>query len=374
MAENEGAENRTEDPTPRRRQKAREEGRIAKSPELAAAVLLLTGTTLLASTGGSRIGDELVRLFRTGPGWLTTADPSAASAVTLIRLVVGRAFVAMLPFAVGLALVAIAIGLVQTRGNVSSKPARPDLSRINPLSGLKRIFGADAAFNLLKSSLKLAILGTVTYLVLRRAWPHFIELGDARTSDIAAALSGATTRLALTVGIAFLALGALDFGVQFFKLEKSLKMSRQEVVQEHREQEGDPHIKARIRQIARQRARQRMLTAVAKADVVVTNPTHIAIALKYDAAVSPAPIVVAMGERKLAERIKLLAKQANVPLVENKPLARALLATCTVGAPIPPAMYVAVAEILAFVYRMRGRIPGALRNRAAQPKPEPSRT
>jgi flagellar biosynthetic protein FlhB len=147
-------------------------------------------------------------------------------------------------------------------------------------------------------------------------------------------------------------------------------MSRQEVVQEYREQEGDPHVKARIRQIARQRARQRMLTSVAKADVVITNPTHIAIALRYDAAVSPAPIVVAMGERKLAERIKLLAKQAGVPLVENKPLARALLATCTVGAPIPPTMYVAVAEILAFVYKMRGRIPGALKTRAAEARAE----
>ncbi len=169
--------------------------------------------------------------------------------------------------------------------------------------------------------------------------------------------------MSLAISLAFLAIGALDYVVQFFRLEKSLKMSKQEVIQEHRDQEGDPQIKARIRQIARQRTRQRMLSQVAKADVVITNPTHIAIALKYDVATGGAPVVVGMGERKLAERIKLLARQAGVPMIENKPLARALLATCKVGAPIPPAMYVAVAEILAYVYKMRGRSLTALADR-----------
>jgi flagellar biosynthetic protein FlhB len=366
MADNETSENKTEDPTPRRRQKAREEGRVARSHELAAAALLLAGTTLLASTGGGRIGGELLRLFRVGPGWLTTEEPSVLSAVSLIRTVVAQAFMALLPFAVGLAVVALAVGLVQTRGNATWQPLKPDPSRLNPIAGFRRILGADAALNLVKSILKLATLGVVTYLVLRAAWPHFIELGDASASEVAGALSRATIRLALTVSVAFLALGALDWAVQFFRLEKQLRMSRQEVIQEHREQEGDPQIKARIRQIARQRARQRMLAAVARADVVITNPTHIAVALRYDPAISAAPIVVAMGERKLAERIKLLARQAGVPTVENKPLARALLGTCKVGLPIPPLMYVAVAEILAFVYRTRGRMPGGLKPNVAR--------
>jgi flagellar biosynthetic protein FlhB len=364
MAEHEPADNRTEEPTPRRRQKAREEGRVAKSPEFAAAAMLLTGTILLASTGGHRIAHELELLFQTGPSWIGSTDAGLPGAVLLIRMVVQRSFVAMLPFAVGLAILAIAVGLLQTRGNASWTPIQPDLSRLSPIKGFQRIFGGEAVFNLVKSVFKLVALGLVGYLVLRSAWPHFVELGDAVPAEIAEVLTSATARLSLTVGLAFLVLGAIDYGVQFFRLEKSLKMSRQEVVQEYREQEGDPHIKARIRQIARQRARQRMLGSVAKADVVITNPTHIAIALKYDAMVSPAPIVIAMGERKLAERIKLLAQQAGVPLVENRPLARALLATCKVGAPIPPAMYVAVAEILAFVYRVRGKIPGGIRRAA----------
>jgi flagellar biosynthetic protein FlhB len=363
-AEPEGAENRSEEPTPRRRQKARDEGRVAKSPEFAAAAMLLTGTVLLASTGGRRIARELEQLFQTGPSWIGATDAGLPGAVVLIRMVVGRSFVAMLPFALGLAILAIAVGLLQTRGSASWTPIQPDLSRISPLKGFRRIFGSEALFNLVKSTFKLVVLGLVGFMVLRSSWPHFVELGDSVPAEIAAVLASTTARLSLTVGIAFLVLGAIDYGVQFFRLEKSLKMSRQEVIQEYREQEGDPHVKARIRQIARQRARQRMLGSVAKADVVITNPTHLAIALKYDALVSPAPIVIAMGERKLAERIKLLAQQAGVPMVENRPLARALLSTCKVGAPIPPAMYVAVAEILAFVYRMRGRIPGGIKRAA----------
>jgi flagellar biosynthetic protein FlhB len=273
---------------------------------------------------------------------------------------------AMAPLAIGLAVAAIAVGLVQSRGNVSWKPVQPDLSRINPIKGFGRIFGADAAINLLKSTLKLAILGTVTYLVIRRAWPHFADLVGEGPADIGRVLSSATLRMSASIGLAFLALGALDYGIQFFRLEKSLKMSRQEVVQEHREQEGDPHIKARIRQIARQRARQRMLAQVAKADVVITNPTHIAVALRYDLSLAGAPVVVAMGERKLAERIKLIAKGAGVPCIENRPLARALLATGTVGAPIPPALYVAVAEILAYVYRLGRRLPAAVSTAATR--------
>jgi flagellar biosynthetic protein FlhB len=176
-------------------------------------------------------------------------------------------------------------------------------------------------------------------------------------------------RLALTVGLAFLVLGAFDYLVQFHRTEKQLKMSRHEVTQEYKEQEGDPLIKARVRQIARQRARRRMLTQVATADVVITNPTHIAVALKYDVNQAGAPVVVAMGERKLAERIKAIAGKSGVPIIENKPLARALRAACTVGAPIPPAFFIAVAEILAYVYRIRQRMPDAVAAAAAEMSP-----
>jgi len=199
-----------------------------------------------------------------------------------------------------------------------SSGSEPDLA----LKGFQKIFGSEALLNLVKSTFKLVVLGLVGYGVLRSSWPHFIQLGDAVPAEIAAVLTSATARLSLTVGVAFLVLGAIDYGVQFFRLEKSLKMSRQEVIQEYREQEGDPHVKARIRQIARQRARQRMLGSVAKADVVITNPTHIAIALKYDALVSPAPIVIAMGERKLG-RTNQAPRPAGRRADDREPAARA---------------------------------------------------
>ncbi len=360
MAADEQSENRTEEPTPRRRQEARNEGRIARSPELGAAALLVAGTLLLSSIGGRAIGHHAVGLFRAAPGWLLDSEPTLLGVVTLMRAVVWDAAVALAPLLIGLMVVAVTAGVLQARGVASWKPLKPDRQRISPKAGLRRLLGGEAVLNLVKASFKLLVLTGVTYVVLRQALPRFATLADAGPIQVVETMESSIVRIGLSVGFAFLVLGAIDYTVQFFRLEKSLKMSRQEVVQEHREQEGDPHIKAQIRQIARQRARQRMLTQVAKADVVVTNPTHIAVALRYDAASGGAPVVVAMGERKMAERIKAIAKQAGVALVENKPLARALLATCTAGAPIPPALYVAVAEILAYVYRRRGRVPSLI--------------
>jgi flagellar biosynthetic protein FlhB len=353
------AENRTEEATPRRRAKAREEGRIARSTELAAAAILLGGTAVLATFGGSALGDATFGFFRRGPSWLLIR-PDYGNAVSLLREVGLQALLALLPFLGGLAVVALGVGLAQTRGLASWKPLRPDLSRLSPAAGFRRILGAEAGLNLVKSALKLVTLGFVTYLVLRRSWPRFGDLADAAPFRVFDVLRGASLELAATVGLTFLAMGLLDFVVQRFRYERGLRMTRYEVLREFKEQEGDPQIKARIRQIARQRARQRMLSQVARADVVVTNPTHLAVALKYDPLASAAPVVLAMGERKLAERIKLLALRAGVPLVENRPLARALLKTGKVGAPIPAALYVAVAEILAYVYRRRGRMPSAV--------------
>lgn len=360
MAEDEGSDNKTEAPTPRRREKAREDGQVAKSMELSASVMLLAGAAMLATFAGNFMSRGIIDIFRTGPTWITSEQPSFLGAVALIRIVVLRMAAMLAPLGIGLAVVAVAVGVLQSRGVVSWKPTAPDLSRINPIKGFGRIFGAEALINLVKSTLKLVVLGLVGYLVFRAAWPHFIGLVDETPREIGNVIGSATFRLSATIALAFLAIGVLDYGVQFYRMEQKLKMARHEVIQEHREQEGDPHIKARIRQLGRQRTRQRMLSQVAKADVVITNPTHIAVALKYDPSVSGAPMVLAMGQRKLAERIKQIAKQSGVPTIENKPLARALLATAVVGAPIPPALYVAIAEILAFVYRTRRKMPSAL--------------
>ncbi len=351
------AQERTEQPTPRRRQQAREEGRVARSAELSAAVVLLGGTVALASAAGTGLAWQVLRLFREAAQALSAGPLTLAGATAWLRGVILGVLLALLPFALMVTATVVLANLLQTRGVVSGTPLAPDWSRLSPAAGLKRLVSLEAPASLLKSLLKLAALGSVTWLVLRRGWPELTALTQADPAAILAALRSLALRLALATGLAFLVVAGLDYGFQLFRYERSLRMTRDELIREQRETEGDPLVKSRIRSVARARARQRMLQAVPRADVVIVNPTHIAVALRYDAAIAPAPIVVAMGERKLAERIRAIASQAGVPIVEDRPTARALLATGKVGQMIPPALYAAVAQILAWVYRQRGRLP-----------------
>jgi flagellar biosynthetic protein FlhB len=234
------------------------------------------------------------------------------------------------------------------------EPLSFKLSHINPVAGLGRIVSIDAVVNVLKALLKLVIIAFVAWKVFSGAWLEILSTSGASVPALLGVTRDLMVRFTLTVGLAFLAIALFDYGYQVWQFEKNLRMSKQDVTQENRETEGDPAVKGRIRQLQRTMARKRMLTKVATADVIVTNPTHIAVALKYDPLVSPAPVVLAMGERLLAKRIKEIALRAGVPVIENKPLARALFATAKVGTPIPPALYVAVAEVIAFVFRRKG--------------------
>lgn len=352
MAGEDGQE-RTEDPTGRRREKAREEGQIARSPELSAVAMLLAGAAVLAASGGAPLADFAVRFTRHSAQSISGGELTAAGATELLRGMALQLMQALAPFAIGVTAVTLLVQVAQTRGLVTTKPLSPKLSHLSPMAGLKRIVGLDGVINLLKAVVKTAALGAVTVAVLHQAWPELMSLAAQEAPAIAAVMSTLTYKLTMTVGVVFVAVAVADWFYQRHKLEKQLKMTKQEVKHEGRESDGDPHVKARIRSMQRQLARQRMLNDVVTADVVVTNPTHIAVALKYDPTESAAPVVVAMGERKLAERIKAIARAAAVPTIENKPVARALLATSVVGHPIPPALYAAVAEILAFVYRRR---------------------
>jgi flagellar biosynthetic protein FlhB len=281
-------------------------------------------------------------------GPLTVGDAAGVLRTTALGLVG-----ALLPFAVGVTATAALVGALQARGVFSAKPLAPKWSHVDPVAGLRRIVSPEAIAHFLKAMAKVAALGAVTYVVIAGSWPGLVALTDAGPAAAAAVTRSLVTRLAVVTGVAFFAVAAFDYGFQWFRHEKSLRMTREEVVREHRETEGDPLVKARLTTLARAQARKRMLRRVPGADVVVVNPTHVAVALRYDPQVAPAPVVVAMGERKLAERIKALALAAGVPVIENPPVARALLATGAVGRPIPPALYAAVAEILAFVYRRR---------------------
>jgi flagellar biosynthetic protein FlhB len=356
----ESGQDRTEAATPRRRTEAEREGRVPHSSELSAALVLLGATVVLAYAGGSAIARETSEFLRRDLDALSAAPLTVQGAAALLRTGGGHLLLALAPFALSVMLVALAAGLVQGRGVISAGRVTPKLENLNPLRGLGRILSLQGAFSLLKSLLKLAVLALVTYFTLRDAWPEVTGLTAVDVPVVLALLQSLAVKLALHVGFAFMLLAAGDYAFEVFQYEKSLRMTKQEVKQEAKETEGDPLIKSRIRALGRQMARKRMLRDVARADVVVTNPTHLAVALRYDPLKAGAPVVLAMGERKLAERIKAIAKQAGVPMVENRPLARALLANAKVGQQIPATLYAAVAEVLAYVYRRRAAMGQAV--------------
>ena len=364
MSENESGQERTEKATGRKRGQAHEDGQVPKSHELTGATILLAGAGALATIGGSALTAHALKLVRNDAIWLSAGPMTPSAATTMVGVVTRTTLVALLPFLMTVAAAALAINVIQARGVISIEPVMPDLSRLDPLGGFRKIFGLDAVANLVKSVLKLSVLGFVTWKILHAAWPQTLDLVAGGTNqDVLKVTVTLALRIAFTTGFAYLALSLADYGYQIWRFEQNLMMTRQEVVQEHKEQEGNPLVKSRIRALQKQQARKRMLTKVTSADVVVINPIHIAVAIKYDPEISPAPIVLAMGERLLAERIKQIATAAGIPLLENIPLARALVATAKVGKTIPPALYVAVAEVIAFVYRQQGRNPLGRRER-----------
>jgi flagellar biosynthetic protein FlhB len=356
MADSDTGQERNESPTPRRRQEAREEGRVARSVEVSTAAILLAGAAALSTFCGASIAQYTTRLLRESARSLSTGGLTPAGAVLLVRDATGGFLLALLPFLMILTASTVFVNLLQTQGLLTAKPLMPKWSNIDPMTGIRRLTGLDSLFNLLKSILKLGVLSLLTWIAIRKSWPQLVSLAEAGPIEIASVLKIVIVRLVMTAGISFLGIALLDYGFQRFQTERRLRMTRQEVILENRESEGDPNVKSRLRSMAQAQARKRMLQKVPMADVVVVNPTQIAVALRYDTAIAAAPVVVAMGERKLAERIKKIALASDVPVVENRPVARALLATAKVGHPIPPALYAAVAEILAFIFRTRGRL------------------
>lgn len=344
---------RTESATPKRREESRKEGRVPRSQELSGAVLLLAGACSLGYAAGSAMARASRAFLSADLQWIGAGALTPNGAEALLRVAAEHLLLALWPFAAVVMGFSLLVGAVQGRGIITLKPLEPKLSHLDPLAGIGRLLSVQTPFVLVKSLAKFAVLGTVAWLALRQAWPQVISLAGTTPDQVMEVFRHVAFRLALFVGLAFLLLALADYAFEVYRYEKSLRMTKQDVLREHKESEGDPLVKSRIRSLQRATIRKRMLRDVAKADVVVTNPTHIAVALKYDAHKASAPLVLAMGERKLAERIKALAARAGVPMVENRPLAHALLATAKVGQQIPATLYAAVAEVLAYVYRRR---------------------
>jgi len=346
---------RTEKATPRRRQEARRRGSVAKSMEVNSALALLGGASVLYLWGGHMLKDmaELVRevLTEVGSTRLTPVEVQRCALAWLGILggILGPVLAATVAF--GLAANYAQVGVL-----FSGEPLVPRWDRINPAAGFRRILSRRALFELLKGVFKVAVVGWVAYGVLRGRMEKFFEMADWELGEALGFIASTAFVVLLRSGVVLLFLAILDYGFQRWEYERNLRMTRQELKEEFRQTEGDPLVKARIRSLQRQLARSRMMQAVPKADVVVTNPTLLAVALMYRPEEMEAPEVVAKGARKLAERIKKIALEHGVPIVEDPPLARLLYRKVEVGQQIPVELYQAVAKVLAYVYKLRGEV------------------
>lgn len=352
MAED-GAE-KTEQATPRRRQEAREEGNIARSTDLNAAVMLLASVLLMQWLGMQMLtGMKLLIQEQLGPSW--AYNPLR---VDDLQQTLGWAGWMMLSLAAPLALAMTAVGVLVSVTQVglvfSIKPLTPNLGRLSPLKGLKGFLDARAGIRLVMSLCKVGMIGGLAFWFIYQDMPAILSMPRLEILPMFAASCGLVYSLALKLALILLVLAILDWAYQRWQRERDLRMSKEEVKEEMKRMEGDPMIKQRRARVARQLAMQRIGAAVPRADVVVTNPTHFAVALRYDAATMKAPKVVAKGADFMAMRIRQIAAASGVPMVERKDLARALYRGVEVGQEVPPDLYGTVAEILAYVYRLNG--------------------
>ena len=343
-------EDRTEAPTARRLQQARDEGQIPVSRELVllAGLAAMTITFMMIGGGTGRGLVHSLAIILNHPG-LPVGEPMA-----LCRQIGGIMLAATAPFALPVALGATAVTLVQTRFVLRSKALRPDFSRLSPRQGLGRMFGSESLVEAVKSAAKLTVAGVAVFQVLRAELPLLEAMPAAPLTVLPGLLTSVATRLLIAVVVAQIVIAGADFAWIWRQHQQQLRMSRSDIKDEQKETEGDPAIKMRIRRIRMRRARQRMLAAVAKATVVVTNPTHFAVALTYDSGTSTVPRLVAKGVDHMAARIRDAAREHRVPIVENPPLARTLH-QLPLNARIPPELYKAVAELIAYVWRLNGR-------------------
>ncbi len=342
---------KTEAPTPRRRSEAREEGNVARSADLTAAVSLL-GAVLLLGVFAQPLfrGFETLVQSQLSANWLVTSDASDEIGHTLATtLWIGVKVLA--PLALALFVITMLANIFQIGFLVTLKPVTPDLSKISPLKGLKNLFSKRSVMRLIMSLAKVSIVATVAAVFIYIEVPKVLSLIRVEALPLLAAASAMVWALALKIAIVLLLLALLDFLYQRWQHEQDMKMSKEEVKEDMKRMEGDPMTKQRRAKVARQIAMQRMGQVVPGADVVVTNPTHFAVALKYDESTA-APKVVAKGVDFMAARIRQLAVANGVPIVERPPLARSLYQHVDVGQEIPVKYYKAVAEILAYVYQL----------------------
>ena len=357
MADDNDSGEKTEAPSGRRVGEARSEGMIARSVELSQ-VLALIAAFLIIEQLSPRIWEKLQIIFKAGftsrygtESW--TTEDLRYSLYSLLLFIMPELLVLM----VVTAFFGAGTTLLQTKFNFSTKMFWPKFSRLNPITGIKRLFSLQNFFHLLKAIAKFAIIAPIGYFAFFDLFPQMISLMSVPIRQHLSVTGMAMGLIFWRIIKLMLVLSILDYAWQYWRTSKQLKMTKVEVKEERKTTEGDERTKMIIRQRAMQRVRQRMMQNVKNADVVVTNPTHFAVALSYSLKKGSAPKVVAKGKGHMAQRIKAIAREHGIPCVERKPLARALFKMVEVGHEIPYDLYAAVAELLAYVYKLRGRSP-----------------
>lgn len=345
---------KTEEATPKRKEEARKKGQVAKSNEISSAFVILSAFLALKMLG-PYMYDVLVSYMRLMFTNMTTSD-FTINQVYLLILQLGVVFLkAVLPVMLTVLVISLAVNILQVGFVLSFEPLMPQLDRINPVKGFQRLFSLRSIVEMVKSLLKIGIISYFVYRFIMRETALVPQLIGADLRDSLSYSAGLVADLALEIGAVILVLAAMDYFYQWWEHNKSLRMSKQEIKEEFKQTEGNPQIKGKIKERQRAIAMRRMMQEVPKATAVITNPTHFAVAIKYEKSMA-APQVIAKGQDFLAERIKQVAKENRVAVVENKPLARALYSTVEVGEAIPPELYQAVAEVLAYVFRLKRRL------------------
>ncbi|MBR1930409.1 MAG: flagellar biosynthesis protein FlhB [Lachnospiraceae bacterium] len=358
--EGQGGE-KTEPATQKKLDDARKEGQVAKSKEIANAFGILALFLILKFWVGN-MGNQLMSVFSGvydkipdtvtfWQGYMPENDTRLVFRYMLLRAIIIMAPIMLIGMVVG-----FVCDVAQVQWKPTTKPLQPKFNKLNPISGFKRIFSVNSLVELLKSLLKIGLVLYVCYSFLKDKWSLLLILYDMPLMQAIGLAAETVTDLGIRIAIIYMIVAAADFAYQKIKFGRDMRMTKQEIKDEYKQSEGDPQIKGQIRARMREASQRRMMQDLPKADVVITNPTHYAVAVQNDSEVAEAPIVIAKGADYVAARIKEAAREHHIEIVENKPLARMLYANVDIGQAIPPELYQAVAEVLAFVYHVQGKI------------------
>ena len=352
---------KTEEPTDKKLTDAREEGQVAKSREIGNCLGLFVFFLVLRFMAGN-IGNRIIDLFESVYQFIprVTVYPGGNMPVKETEMLFRNGLYSILMIVLPIMLIGVVVAFLgdvaQVKWKPTGKPLKPKFSKLDPIKGFKRIFSMNSLIELVKSLLKIGLIILMCYSYMRDKVFLLFSLYDLPMMQAIALIGNTIIDLGIRISAVYIVLAAADFGYQKWKFHKDMMMSKQEVKDEYKNSEGDPQVKGQIKARMREASRRRMMQSLPQADVVITNPTHYAVAIKYDPAEREAPYVVAKGEGFLAQKIKEIAGEHDIKIVENKPVARTLYHNVEIGESIPPELYQVVAEILAFVYHLQGKI------------------